>query len=200
MKWIAQRIWPDSTVYILGGGPSLNAVPLDLIKGEHVIGINNAYQLGDWVDVCWFGDSRWWFDFGHGKRLLKEFFGLRVCCVPRLDDHPGIKTLTRGKPLGIETRPQFVAWNRNSGGSAINLAYHLGGRRIVLVGFDMQRVNDRANWHEDHPCPQKDPYERYRPTFSIIAKEAKALGVEILNTAPESAITVFPTVKLEDTV
>lgn len=198
MKWTAQRIWPDSTVYILGGGPSLNDAPLDLIRDERVIGVNNAYLLGDWIDVCWFGDSRW-FEW-HAKKLLNGFYGLRACCVPRLDDHPGIKTLARGKPLGIETRPRFVAWNRNSGGSAINLAYHLGARRIVLIGFDMRRVDDRANWHEDHPCPQRDPYERFLMGFPTIAKDAETLGLEILNATPESAIDAFPIVKLEEVV
>ena len=54
--WIPPQIWKGQTVFILGGGPSLNEANLDLIHDRRVIGVNNAYQLGSWVDVCWFGD------------------------------------------------------------------------------------------------------------------------------------------------
>ncbi len=70
----------------------------------------------------------------------------------------------------------------------------------MLIGFDMRRVNDRANWHEDHPCPQKDPYGRFLLAFPHIAREARELGLEILNATPESAISQFPIVKLEEVI
>ena len=54
--WHPPKMWNDKTVFVLGGGPSLNGTNLDLIRDERVIGANNAYQLGSWVDVCWFGD------------------------------------------------------------------------------------------------------------------------------------------------
>ncbi len=50
------KIWKDGTAFILGGGPSLNEVNFDLIKNERVIGVNNTYRLGAWVDVCYSGD------------------------------------------------------------------------------------------------------------------------------------------------
>jgi hypothetical protein len=49
-------IWKNDTAFILGGGPSLSKVDFSLIEHRRVIGVNNAYQLGDWVDICWFGD------------------------------------------------------------------------------------------------------------------------------------------------
>ena len=54
--WNPPQIWKDQTAFILGGGPSLKDADLDLIHDRRVIGVNNAYQLGSWVDVCWFGD------------------------------------------------------------------------------------------------------------------------------------------------
>ena len=57
----------------------------------------------------------------------------------------------RGKPAGIETRAGFVSWNSNTGVSAISLAYHLGVRTIVLLGFDMKNDADgNSNYHDDH--------------------------------------------------
>jgi len=162
-----------------------------------VIGINNAYQLGAWIDICWFTDARW-FDW-HSEKLL-SFAGLRVHCANRLDKVGWLKRLSRGKPMGIETNPHVVSWNRCSGSSAINLAYHLGAKRVVLLGFDMRRVEGRANWHDDHPNPQKDPYDRFLACYPTIARDAEKLGLEILNATPGSAIDVFPFVSLEEVI
>ena len=50
-------VWnKQPAVFIVGGGPSINGTNLDLIKKYKVIGINNAYKMGGWVDICWFGD------------------------------------------------------------------------------------------------------------------------------------------------
>ena len=202
------RIWPEMTVFILGGGPSLNDADFSLIQHRRIIGVNNSY--GDpvhnkkgkligykprpWVDICWFGDGRW---YSWHIKDLREFSGLIAHCVPRLKNAVGLHSYTRGKPAGIETRQGFVAWNRNSGASAINLAYHLGASRVILLGFDMRRIDDRANWHDDHPSPQKNPYHRFLRLFPKIAKDAGDLGLEIINCTPDSAIDQFPIMTLE---
>jgi len=206
MNWSAPKIWPDATAYIIGGGPSVNSTNLELIKGKHVIGVNNAYLLGDWVDVCWFGDCRW---FDWHKKNLKRFAGLKVTCCERCIREPGINVLKRStKRWGIEKNPNAVSWNLSSGGSAINLAVHFGAKRIVLIGFDMKRVRvevapgkfaDKANWHDDHPAPDKNPYERFLRPFKIIRKDLEELGIECINATPGSALTLFPVMALEET-
>ncbi len=196
-EWHCPKFWDGATVFILGGGPSLAKLNLELIHDHRCIGVNNAYQLGNWVDAMWFGDSRWY--EWHWKRLLK-FGGLKACCVPRLDGFPGIKVFARGKVKGIDDRNGRVSWNGNSGASAINFAYHTGARRIVLLGFDMRRVDGQANWHFDHPSPEKDPYQRFLRCFPDIAKDAKRLGLMILNATPESGLTLFPMARLEDCI
>ena len=204
--WKIPKIW-DSTCFILGGGPSLSSVDLDLIKKYRVIAVNNAYGTPvskdrnfcyydphDWVDVCWFGDERW---YHWHKRSLRKFKGLIVCCRENMHGS-GVYGVCRGKPEGIEARPRFVSWNRSSGASAINLAYHLGARKIVLLGFDMRRVDDKPNWHDDHPSPAKNPYTRFLQPFPKIAADAKELGLEIINATPGSAIKQFPIMPLKE--
>ena len=198
-SWKTVKIWPDSTVYILGGGPSLNITNLDLIKDKHVIGVNNAYKLGDWVDVCWFSDTRW---FTWHQEALRNFAGLKAHCSAVKS--PFVKRLLRSKnKLGIDKNPRYVCWNMHSGGSAINFAYHLGAKRVILLGFDMKKIDIseklRSNWHEDHPSPdKKNPYNKFLESFSFIKKDADNLGLEILNATLDSAITDFKFVKLEE--
>ena len=188
-SWTVPKMWLDSTAYILGGAPSLLKENLSLIHNERVIGVNDAFRLGDWVDVCWFGDVRW---FDWNKEELKKFKGLVACCCPRLaDKNDWVKVLSRGKPQGIEPRPDFISWNKSSGGSAINLAIHFGVRRVVLLGYDMKPNEDgKDNWHDNHKVKNNTtlPYPRFLQSFPIIVRDAERMGVEIINTSMDSLI------------
>ena len=197
MNWSAPRIWPGSTVYILGGGPSLLNNDLTLIHKERCIGVNNSVFLGDWVDICWFGDVKWW---NWHKARLRDYKGLIVTCNMKMRKWKRMKTLSRGKPQGIDERATHVSWNRNSGASAINLAYHFGASRVVLLGFDMQRVNDKKNWHDDHKEKRHDPFPRHLRPFGQIARDAMSLDLEIINATPGSAIKQFPIMSLNNLI
>jgi acetyltransferase-like isoleucine patch superfamily enzyme len=197
MQWSVPKIWPGSTVYLLGGGPSLLNEDLTLIQEERCIGINNSCFLGDWVDVCWFGDIKWW---TWHRTKLRDYKGLILTCNKKMRKWKRMKTLARGKPQGIDSRPSHVSWNRNSGASAINLAYHFGADRVVLVGFDMRKIDGKKNWHDDHKEKPHNPFTRHLKPFAQIARDAMELGLEIINVTPGSAIKQFPIMKLTDFV
>lgn len=200
--------WPDSTVYILGGGPSLNKVNFDLIKDKHVLGVNQAYQLGDWVDVCYSGDRRWYY---WNVPQVSKYKGIMYTSYPAFLPRKNCPTINLGRisSYGISDKSRHsIAWNGNSGASAINVAYWLGARRVVLLGFDMQRIGDEFNWHDKYPAikrSKKDnryptPYRRFLKCWRQVAIDAKRLGVEILNATPDSSLKLFPSVLLEDTL
>lgn len=208
--WAPPRLWEGQTAYILGGGPSLAGMDLSPIHGRRVLGVNQAYTLGPWVEVTWFGDHRW---FEWNVSRLRSYPGLVVTCAREFIDKKSnpawVKLLRRGEQYhGIETRPGYVAWNGNSGASAVNLAWHLGCARVVLLGFDMRRTpgapNEGHNWHADHAghhTPPADIYERrFLRCWPYIARDAERLGLEILNATPGSAIEEFRRVTLEDAV
>lgn len=113
----------------------------------------------------------------------------------------------RGKPYGIDTDTESVSWNGNSGASAINLAYHIGAKRVVLIGFDMKATPEGKNFHKEYEDKGKKTksekalaslFNRHRKGFPTIKKDAEALGLEILNATPGSAIKDFPIIRLED--
>jgi len=214
-EWTPPKLWQGSTCYILGGGPSLLNVNFDLIKGSRIIAVNNAYgnpvaklngelshyEPRNWVDVCWFGDGQWY--WWH-KPWLKAFSGILATCKDTFYGVTGVKTLKRSrKTYGIEEKPGQVCWNLNSGASAINLAYHLGVKRIILLGFDMHNVEKKKNWHNDHKTNVtniNNIYNRHLKSFPIIMKDAERLGLEIINCTPNSAITEIPIQELEKVV
>lgn len=201
VEWNVPRMWDGAAVYILGGGYSLLDEKLELIHNKRVIGVNTSFMLGDWVDVCWWSDPCW---YEWNVVDLSEFGGLKACCCRALIDKPGVKVLNRGKSMGIDHRTNFISWNRSSGGSAINLAVHLGAKRIVLLGFDMKPSDDKGedNWHNLHKVKKYPPYHRFLESFPHIKKDAGNLGVEIINSTMCSLIPedIFPKIPLEEVV
>jgi len=178
------------------------------IHDKHVIGVNNVYQIGDWIDVIFFGDCSWYL---FHRPYIAKWPKLKVTCCNRFasrteSQSEGVKYLPKDttKSFGISSNPSTVSWNSNSGAAAISLAAHLGVKRIILLGFDMSLDGHKvSHWHGPHnpqknAKPTKPPFARHLKGFPAIASDAAARGIEILNACPESAITVFPKINLKD--
>jgi len=225
MNWIVPRMWEGGDVWIIGGGPSLveqfnipDNIAKDVFLGKkplsvyssymqaihkkHIIGINMAYLIGDWIDIVFFGDGGF---FLKNKPNLAQFPGLKVTCHSGGAKEKWVKFLGRDgkKPRGISTGANLVSWNGNSGGAAISVAAHSGAKRIILVGFDMNlNSENKQHWHNnygrgiinvsDQRKLRKLPFDRHLRGFPIIAEDAKRMGIEIFNASPNSMITCFP--------
>ena len=219
--WEVPRLWPDSKVFIIGGGPSLKGFDFSLLQGRRVIGCNDAYKLGfpqffdipDLVDICYWGDWGWWNI--HWNEMVKypkatnerehpgliAFPGLRVNCAERYIDAVGVRCLRRDQRK-LCTGDK-VGWFHNTGASAINFAILLGAVEIVLLGFDMTVDEDgKHNWHHN----LKDQanlvrIERHKRAFhNELAPQLKKKypDVKIWNTNKDSGINCFPKVAIKD--
>jgi hypothetical protein len=224
-------MWEGGDVWILGGGPSVThqfEIPDDLVKQvfegtsspnvyspymsflhkKHVIGINVAYLIGDWIDMVFFGDHSW---FVKHEVNLSKFKGLKVSCYPTHEKYPWVKNIDRdtSHPKGISNNPATVSWNCNSGSAAISVAANAGAKRIFLLGFDMKmNGNNTTHWHDlygrgmvvekSRLVKMQNTFNRHLTGFPEIAKDAKRRGIEIINVSPDSVIDVFPKVALKD--
>lgn len=220
--WMVPPLWKDGECFIIGGGKSIPYqfdVPEQVIKAvcrkaqppsvyspymsclhdKHVIGINNAYQIGNWIDAVFFGDGSW---YALHRRKLLAWPGLRVSCAPRFVSKPedGVKFLQKDRfhIEGIASEPTKVAWNKNSGASAISLAHHLGVKRIYLLGFDIKDIDKKnSHWHGAHkenisPKGREKSHSKHLRGFPAIARDAEEMGIEIINLSPQSRIKDFP--------
>jgi hypothetical protein len=226
-QWKVPKLWDGGECWIIGGGKSVPyqfSIPEDVIEkvctrklpndayspymeaihDRHVIGVNNAYQLGEWIDFLFFGDGSW--HLVHQRKLAK-WQGMKVTCSPKfatvtLKDKFKIKYLAKDKKHkhGITSDCTKVSWNSNSGAAAISLAHHLGVKRVYLLGFDMNVNGNFTHWHGSHGNKAKKgpPFKKHLQGFPEIAKDAKKMGLEILNVNKQSAITNFPKVTLKE--
>ena len=208
MSWKVPKIWADKTVYIVGGGPSVVGLDMCLkprdgryglnayLHDKHVVGVNDAIRLGNFVDVLFFGDTRWYWA---RKEEVQRFKGLKITCNrgtkwgkghESVVKEPDIKTLAISNSFGLASRSDGVAWNRSSGGAAISVAVHLGAKRIVLLGYDMDDNNRGGDGllikHTPGMINEFKPnvYKFQQGAMARIQKAAKQRGVEILNASP----------------
>jgi len=224
--WKVPKVWEGGECWIIGGGPSVTKqfnIPGDIVQrvlskelppsayslylkpihDKHVIGVNAAFLIGDWIDMVFFGDKGW---FLMNRVQLAKFPGMKVTCHPKFASNEfaseRIKYLQRDKDhgKGISPNKGKVCWNGNSGAAAISVAVNAGAKRIILLGFDMKLGdNDKQHWHGLYGTanrrkvePKSLPFSRHLHGFPIIARDAKERGVEIINASPDSAIDVFP--------
>jgi hypothetical protein len=230
MSWIVPRIWENGEVWIIGGGPSIPKqfnIPEDVVRkvisgallpsayspymeaihNKHVIGINVAYTIGEWIDFVYFGDTGF---FTRHYRSLAEFPGIRISSHPCIKQTDWVKYISaESRKYGISPTPDRVYWNGNSGAAAISIAANTGAKRIVLLGFDMQiGENKMQHWHDlysrgpvDNPGREtKLPFERHKIGFKQIAIDAKKRGIELLNASPTSSIVELTKVAVKDLI
>lgn len=186
---------PARPVFIVGGGASLRSFDWSRLKRRQTIAINLAYRTVPWADVLFFSDNAF---FEHhrdpGGQHFWRFRGSRILTTAsycggmkgRLEYVPPSELAPEGS--GIDPA------QLNSGAQAILLAHQLGAKKIVLLGFD----NRPGHWADRLPYahprkPDPSAFDRYEADMAAVA----ALGLDIVNASPRSALTAFPAAELD---
>ena len=225
-------MWEGGDCWIIGGGastprqfdvpekiiqqvlskelnPDAYSPYMKAIHSKHVIGVNAAFLIGDWIDMMFFGDARFFLEY---RVRLAEFPGLKVTCHERPSKAKYAKEKIKYLPKnpkhgkGISPNPSSVSWNGNSGAAAISVAVHTGATRIILVGFDMKLdKNYKQHWHglygtagRKDDNPKGLPFPKHLLGFTAIRRDSLIKGVEILNASPDSAIMQFKKVTVKE--
>jgi len=196
------KLWPNRRVFVLGGGPSLLNEDLNLLNDERVLAVNNAYKFPQ-ADAVYFKDCTWylgkpnvWFE-GH-EEDLKSFNGPIFTTCKRVKGDPAVTWVEKGPSSGICTQENMVVKSTNAGHEALNVAYHLGASSVVLIGYDMQPVDNERNWHRDHPEDADAEYWKFYRDVKGGVETLDGLGIPVYNTSPYSDLGI--PAKLEDLV
>ena len=181
-------------MFVVGGGPSIKGFDFNRLRGRNVIAVNNAgLDLVPWAHVLFWADKRW-LDWNHSR--LGEHTGKYKISrkPPHLGREHDIKQM-KFSPKSLSDRSDTVGgWC--GGSSAINLAYLMGARVIILMGFDMRP----GNYHKDHKFPHIDGQHRdkFIPTLEAMAPGLLKRGVTVINTNQRSALRCFPFADIEE--
>jgi len=195
--WTCPPIWEGQTVFILGGGPSLAMMDLSQIHDGRVIGVNDAFVYGDWVDLCFFGDFHW---LAAHKEQFRDWPGLKVTNCEDILGTSGILTMKRKTGRGFG-EPDELTWGQNSGLAACYLAVKLGASQIVLLGFDMKLSDTgQSNWHPNNLSVNTErTYKGFRYNFQRFEADLKARpGVDVVNCSPDTKMEAFRKATLQE--
>lgn len=218
----------SQTCVILAGGPSLKEFVKSSFEGniddgigylvkncKNFITINDSWRLlpNGTKAVNYFCDAAWWsMQVQKNPRSVDGLTSFHDMIYrgnwitgsndPVFTDHPQVNVLKLTGQRGLELDRGGLRHGSNSGYQAINLAVHLGAKRIVLLGYDMKVDSLRTNWHNEVRTPAHayaaTIQQSMLPHFPSLIEPLKDLGVEVINATPNSDLTCFPMMSLED--
>lgn len=188
----------------MASGPSARMYKLDALRdGFTGFAVKQSYDLIPWASIVYGCEPAWWIH----RRGLPEFSGLKFMydmhLLPQFPDMKGVRVDTAANQLLME-KPAVVGSGGNSGFQALNLAVQFGARRIALVGFDMSDRGGahwygRNNWAQAHN-PDRTVFGRWIKAFETASVQLKAMGIEVVQASPNSALTCFPQLFVPDLV
>ncbi len=178
------------TWVVIASGPSLTQAQVDYCQGRaRVLAINDNFRLAPWADCLYACDLKWW-DWNHDDAL--EFESEKWTQDKKAADKYGLFYIESSSKLGLSVDKSVIHQGCNGGYQAINLAYHFGAERIVLIGYDMKIGKDgRSHWFGDHKDSVRSNYGSWLPLYGSIASHAKEIGLDIVNCTMDSALTCF---------
>jgi len=195
-------------VAVVASGPTLTALAVAPLRGRvPVVAVNDAIRLVPWADVLYSSDRRWWAVVGP-SRTVQAFTGIKVSIGWRPGDasavpkHADVQVLTNTGEAGLEPDPGGLRTGRHSGYAAINLAVHLGARRILLLGYTLGRVGGQTHFFGAHPAVLHQTtdaqYATFRAAYLTLAPALQQRGIEVVNCTPSTHLHTFPNVPLAD--
>lgn len=147
-------------------------------------------------------DGPWW----EKSEGLPKFNGTKLAhdtgvCANYRDVHK-IEVVDHARMLFEE--PGTIGSGGNSGFQAINIAAQFGATRILLIGFDMHAANG-VHWYGKNAWrnannPMDHNYVRWRDALAKQAGVLKAMGIEVINASPDSALVCFERRSVEETL
>ena len=199
----------DKSLFIVGGGPSLNNFDWTLLEDKNVLVLNRGLEkLPNALALLW-NDVKFHKD---NEERIKNFPGIKITTTRYMkpgSSHPcdcdivwvkGRNYLSDFRGT-IEESPYLINQGSNTGYSALNVAYHLGAKTIYLLGYDMKIDKDKTNWHNGYPN-QISLTPKMMKTFLMVFQGSNELykekDIKIYNVNNNSELTEFETKSLEE--
>lgn len=162
--------------------------------------MNATFRLAPWADVLYAADERFWDTYA--DEIFPHFQGECWSVSEGAQKKFGTYWIRHCRNNGFSTEPDTINGGGNSGYQGIHLAATFGAKKIVLLGFDMQRTFGREHWHGKHKgkLPNGQGFVGWIRQMAPLAKDLKAMGVEVINCSRQTALHCFPEATLAETL
>lgn len=182
--WHAPAHYAGQTVLCIAGGPSVADIDLKPARGTPTIAINGSILgVGEWAPVYYYGDHRWW--RWYGDKVPSNYPGRIITSAAASPVDLRVLRMNKEYVAALSRDPTSLS-GLDSGYQAINLAFHLGARRIILAGYDMGFSNGRQHHHEEYPdeAPESNYTEKFAPRYEALFEQLQASKVEVVTVTP----------------
>lgn len=195
------RAWPDSTIVLIAGGPSLTKPQVESarrawIAGRaRVLGCNEAYLAAPWIDALYASQRTWWET--HIDAVREVHLAMLFSQDEKACDMYGLWYVPSRPEPGLSADAGYIhngGPGGHSGFQLLNLAAHLGARRIVLLGYDCRTAPaPRLAAYGGQAVAQDSGYfGDWVDAYRAARDHLEELGIEVINCSPDSAIDAFP--------
>ena len=136
----------------------------------------------------------------YARDIASTFRGEWWTVSEQARDKYGCYWVRCAKDAGFTDEPDTINGGGNSGSQAVHLAATFGAKRIVLLGYDMQRTGGHLHWHGAHwgGLPNGNGFVSWIKQFAPLARDLRQRGIDVINATRETALECFPRAKLED--
>ena len=207
-------LFEGETAVICGTGPSITPEAIELCnqakkEGKiRLFGVNLTYQYFD-LNVLHGCNWQFW-DFYYPKDLnLQRSSFFKFTTRPELEGkYPGLHFIREIWEPGLSTNPNVVHAHHNSGPQVLNLALHYGIKKMLLIGHELAyRPGQKRHFFHEYPLEMQHFTRNLGPNGELVGliKEYETInpsdyGIEIYNCTPDSALTHFPFMDLEEAI
>ena len=202
--------WGDAPVFCVGGGPSLYGFNFERLRGHgHIVAVNQAIfdapcECGVSVDHIFVRNYADRLKVLVSKQTLYLSIGNEwwKANIPLIEGAIYLKSLPRtGITAGLSFDPEALTRAPTSGFAALNIAVLKGAKRIYLLGYDYSVTGSRNHYHDaytwHHPA-QDQSWPVWARHYESAAKDCSAHGVEVINASPDSALTYFRKMTIDE--
>lgn len=198
----------DCIAVCIASGPSLTQDQIDILgkyKEEQqqqnkddtitVITVNDNWRWkynGEYIsDLQYAADDSWW---NVWLQKMRDSGFDRPCFIPLKHEFAkknGLNLIPCEHSPGLGKNKK-IHTGQNSGYQAINIAYYVGARKIILLGYDMKvGPKGKIHWFGSHPKGLRNTPNRYGTwvkNFDRLSKDIHDEGVDIVNCSLETDI------------
>lgn len=186
--------YKDSDIYVIGSGKSIDYLPLDYFDNKICIGVNYSYRK----IKCEYTVIH---HLSIADKIIKDNKTKLVCSMHercRYDEQQVVINAPHYRYnhfnnefhiinyAALDKEDMLICGN-TTGINAIGLAYHLGAKNIILVGFDNGSINNETNYIGYYD--KKDDYQHIHSistahTLEEVQSHFRTIGVNIVTLSP----------------